>query len=296
MRTTSRRGLALALALSAAIPALGSGSAGATRAVTYDVSLGDSYAAGYQYAGEPANLPLHGYANQLVTLLDASHHRMTLENCGCGGATTTSMLDTDGCPDPTIDGPTYPLETQLGAALAFITAHAGHIGLVTISIGGNDFDGCVASSTPSPCVAAAMPQMEANITSIASQLRAAAGAHVPIIAITYPDVVLGAWLTGTEGRTLAEQSVEAFSLLINPDMKSAYAASDVSFVDVTSATGAYIALTRREHLAPYGSIPVAVARVCSLTWYCAKGSIHPRTVGYTLIAKLIEKRYLHLVR
>jgi hypothetical protein len=32
---------------------------------------------------------------------------------------------------------------------------------------------------------------------------------------------------------------------------------------------------------------VAVALACTYTWYCAKGDIHPQTVGYQLIANLI---------
>jgi hypothetical protein len=38
---------------------------------------------------------------------------------------------------------------------------------------------------------------------------------------------------------------------------------------------------------PYGRIPVAVADVCKYTWYCSEGNIHPHTLGYELIAKLI---------
>ena len=56
---------------------------------------------------------------------------------------------------------------------------------------------------------------------------------------------------------------------------------------MTRATGAYTALTKTEKLAPYGTIPVAVAKVCTLTWYCTKGDIHPHNSGYALIGKLI---------
>ena len=47
--------------------------------------------------------------------------------------------------------------------------------------------------------------------------------------------------------------------------------------------------TQTTTLAPYGTIPVAVAKTCQLTWYCQFQNIHPRTVGYTVIADLITE-------
>ncbi len=40
-------------------------------------------------------------------------------------------------------------------------------------------------------------------------------------------------------------------------------------------------------LFPYGSLPVAVAQACELTYYCAFRDIHARTDGYRLIADLV---------
>jgi hypothetical protein len=39
-----------------------------------------------------------------------------------------------------------------------------------------------------------------------------------------------------------------------------------------------------------------VATVCALTWFCAKGDIHAKTPGYTLIGKLVVARYAVLRR
>ena len=44
---------------------------------------------------------------------------------------------------------------------------------------------------------------------------------------------------------------------------------------MTKATGAYTSLKRTVHTKAYGTIPVPVASVCTLTWFCAKGDIHP---------------------
>ena len=64
---------------------------------------------------------------------------------------------------------------------------------------------------------------------------------------------------------------------------------------MTAASGAYTSLTRTVHTKTYGVIPVPVASVCALTWFCAQGNIHARTSGYTLIGKLIVARY-HTVK
>jgi hypothetical protein len=60
---------------------------------------------------------------------------------------------------------------------------------------------------------------------------------------------------------------------------------------VTAATGAYTPLTKTTTLAPYGSLPTAVAKVCTLTWFCKQGNIHATTKGYTLIGQLVAARY-----
>jgi hypothetical protein len=79
--------------------------------------------------------------------------------------------------------------------------------------------------------------------------------------------------------------------LINPALMKAYALAQGSLVDVTKATGGYIPLTRTVRYRPYGTIPAAVASVCTLTWFCAQGNIHATTKGYILIGKLVVARY-----
>jgi hypothetical protein len=60
---------------------------------------------------------------------------------------------------------------------------------------------------------------------------------------------------------------------------------------VTAATGGYTPLTKTTTLKPYGTIPVAVAKVCTLTWFCKEGNIHATNSGYELIGKLIVSKY-----
>ena len=63
-------------------------------------------------------------------------------------------------------------------------------------------------------------------------------------------------------------------------------------MDVTAASGAYGSMAETTELAPYGAIPVPVARVCELTSYCAEQDIHPNAAGYRLIAELIVDAYV----
>ena len=288
----------LALALSglvvsglAALPGAAQASVVASGAKpTYYVSVGDSYSVGYQ-PGVGATTGYTGYV--------AKKTHLTLANFGCGGATTTSIIDTVGCPDVlphTAGAHLYPTTTQAAAAEAFITAHRGQIGLITVSIGGNDVTPCALQPNPVLCVTTAVATVDENVTTLAAGLRSAAGPKVPLIGLTYPDVFLGAYVYPAPPPTaarmaLAAASVVAFKSLINPALSKAYAAAGGAFVDVTAATGAYTPLTSTVTVAPYGTIPRAVARVCTLTWYCAVGNIHATSPGYALIGKLVTARY-----
>ena len=119
----------------------------------YYVSLGDSYSVGYQPVPIPVGAATVGYTGYV-----AKKEKLTLVNFGCGGATTTSILDPSvvcgvGYGPPAIAGTagTVPAgESQAQAAEDFMTAHAGQIGLVTVSIGGNDVTPCAGASVSNP--------------------------------------------------------------------------------------------------------------------------------------------------
>jgi lysophospholipase L1-like esterase len=264
---------------------------------TYYLNLGDSYAEGYQPGYTNGSETLHGYANRLVKDVAGTTH-LHLENFGCGGATTTSLLNSIGCAPGLLanDGVPYPTTSQFQAVQNFVAAHRGKIALITISIGGNDFDRCITSADPISCVTAAVPIMKANVTTMATELRQSVGPHVPVIAITYPDVALGAWMSGASGQAFAKESILAFKAIINPALKAAYALADITLVDITTDTGAYIPLTKTTTLKPYGTIPVAVADVCTDTWFCALKNIHPTNAGYTLIAAELTKAFDKIAR
>jgi lysophospholipase L1-like esterase len=261
----------------------------------YYLSLGDSYSIGYQpgVGGTPG---FTGYA--------AKHLKLQAENFGCGGATTTSMIQSIGCGDPASqDADHYSTITQEQAAVNFIAAHPGAVRLITISIGGNDFDGC----STAPCVAAAMPTMESNIESLVSSLSGAlsraSDSHAWIIGLTYPDVDLGFYVYPVHPPTSADvasaqSSITAFDELINPTLSQSYhSVLQGSFVNVTTARygranlGDDTGLGITQHLARYGKVPVAVGEVCQLTYFCSQGNIHANSQGYNFIGKLIVADY-----
>ncbi len=292
-------------------------SASATTTPKYYLSLGDSYSVGYQPVPAPNGAATTGYTGYVATKL-----KLTLVNYGCGGATTLSLLTFNGvCGAPDSYGPpaatdagTIPAgDTQIQAAEAFIAAHPGQIGLITISIGGNDVTPCAAASATNPvngqtsavaCVSAGVAAIKANVVTAVDDLHAAAGSNVPIAGLTYPDVLLGldvypTYPPSSSNKTLVSESTLAFSALINPALKGAYTSvTDGFFVDVTTATGAYTPLTKLAKLpasakvtdVPAGTkVPKAVVEVCKLTWYCQLGNIHANTAGYTEIGKLVTK-------
>jgi lysophospholipase L1-like esterase len=285
----SRRPLLCALALASLLALTPAAHAGEP-AQLY-VSLGDSYATGYQPTGVgQGRATRQGFAHQLPGLARRRGWNLRLVNFGCGGATTTSIIRS-GCTTRAraIGGAPYRGRTQLQAAERFIRRNRSRVGLITVSIGGNDVTSCArGAADPVACVATAVQGIRTNVSAVTRRLRRAAGPRVRIVGITYPDVILGLWLTGQQAdQDLARLSVVAFRSLINPALKESYAKGRARFVDVTRLTDAYAPFEQTASIAPYGEIPVAVARICELTWFCRYGDIHARTSGYFVIASLI---------
>jgi lysophospholipase L1-like esterase len=263
----------------------------------YYLSLGDSYSVGDQ----PGLGATAGY-----TAYVAKKTKDQLENFGCGGATTTSILNAIGClesgfgPVAATDAVPYPTTTQEQAAIAFIQAHPTQVGLITVTIGGNDVTSCAKAANTVTCVVNATSTITTNVTKLVGDLDAALVANgdssARIVGLTYPDVILGDYVfpAGMPNTSLANLSVTAFDSLINPALKTAYTGvAGGSFVNVTGApyklatAGDDTPLTSTAKLRPYGVIPDSVWEICKLTYYCALGNIHANTKGYNFIGKLI---------
>lgn len=255
------------------------------------VSVGDSYASGYQpTAPRVGSNTRNGFAYQVVDKAKAKGYDLRLTNFGCGGATTASILDSPGCREEGLapDANQYAPATQAVAAEQFLRDNRGRVALITVSIGGNDVTACGRAPDAVKCVSDATASIKANLNRLLRRLRDAAGPRTQIVGITYPDVILGDYLSPDPAKKrTSELSVIAFKSLINPALKAEYEAVGGRFVDVTAATGAYGPLTEMTQLAPYGQIPLPVAKVCQLTYYCEFQDIHPRTPGYSLISDLV---------
>ena len=99
------------------------------------VSIGDSYAAGFQPTGRgQGHTTRNGFAYQAVRLAARKGYHLRLVNFGCAGATTASVLHSPGCVTHYL-GPGAPdyRQTQADAAVAFVEAHRGQVALITVS-------------------------------------------------------------------------------------------------------------------------------------------------------------------
>jgi lysophospholipase L1-like esterase len=268
-----KRSLLLA-ALAVAATLMTAGRAAADTGVRFYLSLGDSYAQGYQPIGGPSS-PLgfpgynQGYADQLLKLARDRYEQLRLVKLGCGGETTTTMIvGTPWC------GPNITPGSQLAQAKAFLETHRGEVAFVTINIGGNDViapDG------------GGVAAIQANLPFILAQLREAAGPGVPIIGMTYyhpflPDV----WF-GTHDPAALQAAVDAV-IGFNDVLQSLYAAVGDPVADVEAAFS-----TSDVGDADSNGVPDDVEQVCEWTWRCAPPPHgpdgHPNTAGYGAIAR-----------
>lgn len=196
----------------------------------------------------------HGYVDDLYALYRRSDPRLQLVKLGRPGETTTSMIKGAVCDQYRDAG------SQLAAAVAFLTAHRGHVVLVTLDIGANNVDGCV---TPLKTLRTAAPSTR-------------------IVGMNYYDPFLAAWLQGTAGQQTAQASVQL------TDYFNGVLAADHAHFKVPVASVAAEYRTDNFTVIPLVNLPVNVAAVCLLAWMCASSpvgpNIHANTLGYRVIA------------
>lgn len=274
-----RRLLGVAV-LAAGVVALGipHAFADASPSPSYYLALGDSLAAGYQ--PDPSIGRDKGYVPDTYAALtqEPQYRRMVLQNLGCDGATTVSLLSGGGCAYPGV-------ASQLAAAEQFLDEHPGRVKVITIDIGGNDINHCVVGGViNATCATAAIGTIGANVTEIMTRLREAAP-DVPIVGMTYYDPYLAAWLAGPAGQAVAQQSVQLTTAL-NQTLTTVYEAAGARVADVAGAFST-TDLSTPATLPGVGTVPLAVARICTWTWMCVPGrspDIHATTAGYQVIA------------
>ena len=243
--------------------------ADASPSPSYYLALGDSLAAGFQPDGSS---PDEGYVSRVHSALATRIPHLELENLACNGATTTTLRFGGGC---TYSG----AASQLAAAETFLRDHRGRIRLITIDIGGNDINRCAAGGRIDvPCAEAAIGTISDNLTTIVQRLRAAAPG-VLIVGMTYYDPYLAAWRYPMgAGEALAKLSVQLITRL-NATLADLYSGPRIRVADVAHAFGTP---TSADELT--GTNPPSVANICTLTWMCRRGDIHPDDEGYQVIA------------
>ena len=296
---------ALALAVATAVPAAaaadhagpvhsapGHAGLGYHAAPEYYLSLGDSLSVGDQPNAQGVTLPTdQGYANQLYAMLRPFDRDLVLAKLGCPGETTATMINGGICGYAGDQRFSLTADTgnQLDAALAFLRAHRGHVPLITIDIGANDLNPCVALTSISAVAACATPAIQTagqNTAAILMRLRAA-DPSATIVGMTYYVPELADWLTGPSGEAFAEGSIPLGEDL-NAALTSAFTQSHARVADVFTAFDS-ADITGLVNLPGFGSVPKDVALICQLTWECAAPPVgpneHANAAGYAVIAR-----------
>ena len=244
----------------------------ATTPVQYYVAMGDSLA-----AGTGASTTADDYVSLVYQHELARHPGLQLENLGCGGATTASVVNGPGC--------SYTTGTQLGDAEAFLRSHPGQVEMLTIDIGANDVDGCIGSSgINTSCLQSGLSQITTDLPLILSGLRAA-DPTLAIYGMDYYDPFLSEWLTGASGQTMAQES-ETGAVALNDELGQIYSANKAAMADPATLfqttnfalTGSYNGTT----------VPENVALICAWTWMCSENDIHANDEGHAELALAFE--------
>lgn len=239
------------------------------------LALGDSYAAGTQ-PGQEEDLA-GGYAGGVLQAYQDLAPGAELTNLACPGERIGSYRD--GGRYCSYEG------SQRDAALAFLEQHP-QTGLITIDLGGNDVQTCVEPSTGGidfACLQEGLSTIRTELPVLLGELRAAAP-QAQIVLTNYPDVFLASWLAGPSGQEIARLSVSLVGSL-NDIYEGAASAAGADFADVSDAFSTTDFTLVADPV--YGKIPRNVAAVCSWTWMCERGDIHPNDEGYAVIASVI---------
>ena len=247
------------------------------------LALGDSVAFGYVPPNavpapnylDPSSFV--GYPEDVARAL-----RMRVSNASCPGETTASFLvpgaPSNGCensPGSSIGYRTeFPLHvqyrgTQMQYALKYLAVHR-HTRLVTINIGANDVFLCQ-ETTADACASTAelqavLQEIQANLTTIYTEIRDVAHYHGLLVALTYYSISYSdpAQVAGTEALDSAIASVtEKFGGKV-ADGFAAFEGPSAAFGGSPCAAGLLIKL-------PDGTC-----------------NIHPSPAGHQLLAQAIE--------
>jgi lysophospholipase L1-like esterase len=231
----------------------------------YYLALGDSLAYGFQLGKFLAELPNvdaatfnTGYVDDFAAMVRAVQDPLPTVNFGCPGETTASYFA--GCAFSRAGGPLHNGYTgsQQAAALAFLGAHRGQVGLITLDNGANDITPCLSSPDPA-CIPKTLSAVGANLNRALGELREAAP-RAEIIVMAYYDPYAAAFPASVPGL-----------LALNNVIAAAAAAHGARLADAFT---------------PFNLAQPQPATLCALTLFCtALHDVHASDAGYAVIAK-----------
>ncbi len=266
----------------AAVPAVAS--ADSLPAVTngFYLALGASESLGWQptLVAPGGQRTDQGYANDLVAFEAARGVHLDLTQLGCPGENTATMISgADPCYQST--------GSQLASAVAFLEAHRGEPGIVTLDMGFNNVMSCMrAGIVDATCVSAHLVVVRTELAYIVTTLKAAAGPGVTFVGLSHYDPFAAATIAHVGGFGYAHHSDGAIYQLNQVadevfTQNGLRVANVAAVFHVTPATGRRARATTRR-----------VDSVCDLTWMCQPAplgpNLHPNAAGYAAIAGAIE--------
>jgi lysophospholipase L1-like esterase len=251
------------------------------------LALGDSLAAGMQPDSSGRDPPTsEGYVDLLARALPRERPGLRPLTLSCGGATTTTLLQGGASCQPRGE------PGQVERAERFLAKHRD-VTLVTIDIGDNDVEPCINpgnGDVDDACVQHGLARLRRNLPVIARRLRAAAGPATKVVGLVDYDQFLSVWLKGTAGQAAARRSVSVVRSL-NTLATRIYRRAGLIVADA-GARFATEDFAHQRELPGVGMVPLAVYRICTLTWACGgPGPIgyddHARAGGYAELAAAI---------
>ncbi|MFD3997610.1 SGNH/GDSL hydrolase family protein [Streptomyces sp. NPDC058548] len=269
LRTLGLGTAVLAMILSSAAAAPAAENTRPDEPASYYLALGDSLATGYQAGVGSTN---EGYTDVVHRYLKSTQPNLRLVKLGCVGETSATFVAGGRC---SYEGAT----SQLEAARDFLRRHPGEVSYVTLNIGANDIHACVRpTGVDAACIPGAMNTVGSHLSTIVSALKEVGGAGPTYGGMGTFDPLLATWLSGPSGRQVARQSVElvdAFNAMENKIYRDAgYRVVDTDRIWLTHD------FEHTVRTLEYGTVPVNVGMICSLTTMCDKGDLHPNRLGY----------------
>jgi len=236
-------------------------------AMQWYLAIGDSVSAGLQPGiGTDRD---GGFTGPVLETVEQDTPKTGLRNLACEVTETSAeMIHGGDC--------VYEEGSQLAQALVFLRAHSENVGLVTLTIGGNDITPCL--SRPQleiqACVADKLSGVGANLNRILREIHAAAPGARVVVGNYYNPYIIHPTLG-----TLSAVAQQALNHVIG----QVAAGYGDPVADVSAAFSSYDGDGDP-------SLAQARATICANTWMCSLGNIHPNDAGYALFAQAFREK------